>query len=91
MGVAGRVKLFTRATSLGAVESLIEHRASVEGPETRTPDNLLRLSIGLEHPDDLIEDLAAALESEGASTAPSEASPRKDRAGEARARKDEGR
>jgi cystathionine gamma-synthase len=61
LGIAGRVKLFTRATSLGAVESLIEHRASVEGPETRTPDNLLRLSIGLEHPDDLIEDLAEAL------------------------------
>jgi cystathionine gamma-synthase len=46
---------------LGGPESLIEHRASVEGPETRTPDNLLRLSIGLEHPDDLIEDLAQAL------------------------------
>jgi cystathionine gamma-synthase len=53
--------VFTRATSLGTVESLIEHRASVEGPETRTPDNLLRLSIGLEHPDDLIEDLRQAL------------------------------
>jgi cystathionine gamma-synthase len=43
------------------VESLIEHRASIEGPETKTPDNLLRLSIGLEHADDLIEDLAQAL------------------------------
>ena len=61
LGVASRVKLFTRATSLGSVESLIEHRASVEWPDTRTPDNLLRLSIGLEHPDDLIEDLAEAL------------------------------
>lgn len=59
--VAATVKLFTRATSLGGVESLIEHRASVEGPGTRTPDNLLRLSIGLEHPDDLIADLAQAL------------------------------
>jgi cystathionine gamma-synthase len=61
LAVAARVKLFTRATSLGGVESLIEHRASVEGPKTRTPDNLLRLSIGLEHPDDLIEDLSQAL------------------------------
>jgi cystathionine gamma-synthase len=61
MKVAANVKLFTRATSLGGVESLIEHRASIEGPGTATPENLLRLSIGLEHPDDLIEDLAQAL------------------------------
>jgi cystathionine gamma-synthase len=61
MAVAGNVALFTRATSLGGVESLIEHRASVEGPDTRTPQGLLRLSIGLEHADDLIEDLAQAL------------------------------
>lgn len=61
LGVAAKAKVFTRATSLGGAESLIEHRASIEGPETRTPDNLLRLSIGLEHPDDLIEDLAQAL------------------------------
>jgi cystathionine gamma-synthase len=61
--VAAKVKVFTRATSLGGVESLIEHRASMEGPGTRTPDNLLRLSVGLEHPDDLIEDLAQALAS----------------------------
>jgi cystathionine gamma-synthase len=59
--VAAHVRLFTRATSLGAPESLIEHRASIEGPETRTPANLLRLSIGLEHVDDLIADLAQAL------------------------------
>jgi len=59
--VAAKVKVFTRATSLGGAESLIEHRASVEGPETRTPENLLRLSIGLEHADDLIEDLTQAL------------------------------
>jgi cystathionine gamma-synthase len=61
IGVAGRVRLFTRATSLGGPESLVEHRASVEGPETRTPPGLLRLSVGLEHADDLIEDLAQAL------------------------------
>jgi cystathionine gamma-synthase len=61
LGVAARVRLFTRATSLGGAESLIEHRATVEGPTTRTPDDLLRCSIGLEHPDDLIEDLAQAL------------------------------
>jgi|SRR6185312_4038435 len=59
--VAGKVKLFTRATSLGGVESLIEHRASVEGPESLTPKNLLRVSAGLEHPDDLIADLEQAL------------------------------
>jgi cystathionine gamma-synthase len=58
--VAG-MKLFTHATSLGGPHSLIEHRASVEGANTRSPANLLRLSIGLEHPDDLIEDLEQAL------------------------------
>ena len=61
LAVASRVRLFTRATSLGGTESLVEHRASVEGPESRTPPGLLRLSIGLEHPDDLIEDLDQAL------------------------------
>jgi cystathionine gamma-synthase len=55
------VRIFTCATSFGGTESLLEHRASVEGAATRSPDNLLRLSIGLEHPDDLIEDLAQAL------------------------------
>ena len=59
--VAASVRLFTRATSLGGIESLIEHRASVEGPNTRTPPNLLRVSVGLEHPDDLIADLDQAL------------------------------
>lgn len=59
--VAARVKIFTRATSLGGVESLIEHRASIEGSGTRTPENLLRVSVGLEHPDDLIDDLTQAL------------------------------
>lgn len=56
-----RVALATRATSLGGVETLIEHRAAVEGPESRTPKDLLRMSIGLEHPDDLIADIDAAL------------------------------
>ena len=58
---ASRTRLFTRATSLGAVESLIEHRASIEGPSSRTPQNLLRLSVGIEEPEDLVEDLAQAL------------------------------
>ena len=62
MRVAASVELFTRATSLGGVESLIEHRASIEGAQSTTPQGLLRTSIGLEHPDDLIEDLAQALD-----------------------------
>ena len=53
------LRLVTRATSLGGPETLIEHRASVEGEHTRAPESLLRVSIGLEHPDDLIEDFAA--------------------------------
>ncbi len=61
MKVAANVELFTRATSLGGVESLIEHRASIEGPQSQTPQNLLRVSAGLEHPDDLINDLSQAL------------------------------
>jgi cystathionine gamma-synthase len=61
MRVASRTRLFTRATSLGGVESLIEHRASIEGPGSRTPQNLLRLSVGIEEPGDLVEDLAQAL------------------------------
>ncbi len=61
MRVAGRTRLFTRATSLGGVESLIEHRASIEGPDSRAPPNLLRLSVGIEEPEDLIEDLNQAL------------------------------
>jgi cystathionine gamma-synthase len=59
---ASRVKLFVNATSLGGTESLIEHRASSEGAGSPTPQNLLRVSVGLEHPDDLIADLAQALE-----------------------------
>jgi len=59
--LASRVRLFTNATSLGGVESLVEHRASVEGDNPHSPQSLLRLSVGLEHPDDLIEDLRLAL------------------------------
>lgn len=62
MQVAANLKLITRATSLGGVESLIEHRASIEGPDSKTPKNLLRFSVGLEHADDLIADLDQALE-----------------------------
>jgi cystathionine gamma-synthase len=61
MSVAARCRLFIRATSLGGAHSLIEHRASVEGPQTRTPQNLLRVSVGLEHADDLIADLDQAM------------------------------
>ena len=61
MKVAARVRLFTRATSLGGTHSLIEHRASIEGRDTKTPQNLLRASIGLENADDLITDLQQAL------------------------------
>ncbi|MDB5004113.1 MAG: metC 2, partial [Mucilaginibacter sp.] len=59
--VVNKVKLFTQATSLGGVESLIEHRATVEGPDTKTPFNLLRISVGLEHIDDLIADITQAI------------------------------
>jgi cystathionine gamma-synthase len=62
IAMSNRLRLFTRATSLGGPESLIEHRASIEGPRTRAPENLLRVSVGLEHPDDLIDDLRQALE-----------------------------
>lgn len=59
--VAAKVRTITRATSLGGPHTLIEHRASIEGPQTRTPENLLRMSVGLEHPDDLIADVTQAL------------------------------
>ncbi|MDQ1348136.1 MAG: cystathionine gamma-synthase [Acidobacteriota bacterium] len=62
VAVAARLGLFLNATSLGGPESLVEHRASSDGPGTTTPDDLLRLSIGLEHPDDLLADLLQALE-----------------------------
>jgi cystathionine gamma-synthase len=61
MSVTAKTKIFIRATSLGGVESLIEHRASIEGPGTTSAEGLLRLSIGLENADDLIEDLDQAL------------------------------
>lgn len=61
MQVAANLQLFTRATSLGGIESLIEHRASIEGPTSTTPQNLLRVSIGIEHVDDLITDLRHGL------------------------------
>lgn len=59
--IASRLELFTQATSLGGTESLVEHRASVEGPGTLAPENLLRVSVGLENVDDLIADWEAAL------------------------------
>lgn len=59
--VVAHCRLFIRATSLGGPHSFVEHRASVEGPRTRTPRNLVRLSVGLEHADDLIADLMQAL------------------------------
>ena len=62
METAARVTIFKRATSLGGVESLIEHRASIEGPSSPLPGDLLRLSVGLESLDDLINDLEQALD-----------------------------
>ena len=59
--VAGKLRVFTNATSLGGCESLVEHRASVEGANPVSPENLLRVSVGLEHPDDLIADWQQAL------------------------------
>jgi cystathionine gamma-synthase len=56
-----KLRVFKRATSLGSVESLAEHRASVEGPGTLCPPDLVRLSIGVEHAGDLIADLDQAL------------------------------
>ena len=61
IATAAHVEIWKRATSLGGVESLIEHRASVEGPSTPCPRDLLRLSVGLEDPDDLAGDLEQAL------------------------------
>ena len=60
--VISKLKYFTNATSLGGVESLVERRAAVEGPDTKTPENLIRMSVGLEHLDDLLEDLSQALQ-----------------------------
>jgi cystathionine gamma-synthase len=60
--VAAQVALWQRATSLGGTESLIEHRASIEGADSPVPGDLLRLSVGLEHPGDLFADLDQALQ-----------------------------
>ncbi|MGA8400750.1 MAG: PLP-dependent transferase [Stellaceae bacterium] len=61
IATAARVEIWKRATSLGGVESLMEHRASIEGPGTPVPSDLLRLSVGIEDPQDLIDDLDQAL------------------------------
>jgi cystathionine gamma-synthase len=61
LAVAGRLKLWKRATSLGGIESLVEHRASVEPPDSPVPPDLLRLSVGIEEVGDLIADLDQAL------------------------------
>ncbi len=61
LGMTAHLKVVTRATSLGAVESTVDHRFSVEPPGRPTPKNLLRLSVGIEHVDDLVADLDQAL------------------------------
>ena len=61
IATAARVEIWKRATSLGGVESLIEHRASVEGAGTPAPPDLLRMSAGIEDVGDLIDDLEQAL------------------------------
>jgi len=65
IATASRVEVWKRATSLGGVESLIEHRASVEGADSPAPPDLLRLSVGIEDPEDLTADLTAALNGSG--------------------------
>ncbi len=69
IATAARVELWKRATSLGGVESLVEHRASVEGPDTPCPPDLLRLSVGLEDPDDLYADLDRSMHAADGSAA----------------------
>ncbi|MBB1488988.1 trans-sulfuration enzyme family protein [Oceanospirillum sediminis] len=61
--IIGGLKYFLRATSLGGVESLVEHRALIEGPDSPVPDDLLRFSMGIENVEDLIQDLEQAIES----------------------------
>ena len=65
LAAAADVRLWKRATSLGGVESLLEHRASIEGPGSPAPPNLLRLSAGAEDAGDLIADLERALAAAG--------------------------
>ena len=62
LSIAGNLQLIICATSLGGVETLIEHRHSVEPPETQIPENLLRLAVGIEAPEDLWNDLESALD-----------------------------
>jgi cystathionine gamma-synthase len=76
MAVLAAVRVFKRATSLGGVESLIEHRRSSEGPSSPVPDDLLRLSVGIEDPDDLLRDLSTALDA--GRTAPPASAPSTD-------------
>ena len=61
LDVAGKLNIFKHATSLGGVESLVEHRRTAEGKNPVSPENLLRISIGIENVEDLIKDFAAAL------------------------------
>ena len=68
LATAARVGLWQRATSLGGTESLIEHRASIEGPESPVPGDMLRLSVGLEDAGDLYDDLDRALRGGNAPT-----------------------
>ena len=70
MALLAAVRVFKRATSLGGVESLIEHRGIMEGPSSPVPDDLLRLSIGIEDPGDLVADLDRALAEAGGMVAP---------------------
>jgi cystathionine gamma-synthase len=65
IAAVSRAKLFIRATSLGCVESLIEHRATSEGAGSTAPPELIRLSVGIEHADDLIADLSKRCGSRG--------------------------
>jgi cystathionine gamma-synthase len=60
--IVGKSELIKAATSLGGIESIWEHRKSSEGDESPTPENLIRLSVGLEHPDDIIADINQALD-----------------------------
>jgi cystathionine gamma-synthase len=62
LAVAGRLEVIVRATSLGGIETLIEHRHSIEPAVSGVPENLLRLSAGIEAVEDLLADLAQALE-----------------------------
>jgi cystathionine gamma-synthase len=62
LGICSGLKIFKHATSLGGVESLIEHRRSIEGENSPSPDHLLRISVGIEHIDDLIADFRQCLD-----------------------------